>query len=120
MPDPEVFPPAGTAPATRLMVILFTDLVDSSALKVRLGDQDYVQHIARPHNGIFRELLRQFPGAMERGYTGDGFMATFASVADAVTCALQFHEAWRRHRWERVTPKTRVGVHIGDTVEYGG
>ncbi len=102
------------------MVIIFTDLVDSSALKVRLGDQDYVQHIARPHNQIFRELLRQFPGAAERAYTGDGFMATFASVADAVMCALEFHEALRRHQWERVKPETRVGIHLGDTIEFDG
>ena len=73
---------------SRLLVLLFTDLLDSSRLKVDLGDADYVEHVARPHNDCFRELLVQFPGAEENNYTGDGFLATFRSVNNAVNFAL--------------------------------
>jgi WD40 repeat protein/serine/threonine protein kinase/class 3 adenylate cyclase len=102
------------------MVIMFTDLIDSTAWKVRIGDHEYVEHVARPHNQIFRELLKAYPGANERCYTGDGFMATFVSVADAVTCALSFHRALNDGNWKRGVPKTRVGIHIGDTIEFPG
>lgn len=102
------------------MVIMFTDMVDSSALKIQIGDQGYVEEIARPHNEMFRALLKKCSGTVERAYTGDGFMATFASVGDAVTCALRFHHALRTARWGRVTPKTRIGIHLGDTIEFEG
>ena len=49
--------------SSRLMVLLFSDLVDSSKLKRDLGDVEYVRCIAQPHNTIFRELLARFPGA---------------------------------------------------------
>ena len=58
----------------RLSVLLFTDLVDSSKLKSELGDIEYVNRVAIPHNSCFRTLLNQFPNATEENYTGDVFL----------------------------------------------
>ena len=73
MPTPDVH--------SRLMVFLFTDLVDSTGMKERLGDRNYVRLVLQPHNAIFRELLATFAGGQERDNAGDGFFVTFGSFA---------------------------------------
>lgn len=98
------------------MVLMFTDLVNSSGLKMQLGDVAYARSVANPHNQIFRSVLSRFPGAEENNYTGDGYLATFKSVGDAVEMALLFHHALREHAWEAVPVKTRIGVHVGEVV----
>lgn len=105
---------------SRLLVFMFTDLVDSTALARRLGDADYVRYVLEPHNRIFRTLLSQFPGAAEVKHTGDGFMATFASTSDAAECGLRLHQALQSASWEREAPRTRVGIHIGEAVAFAG
>lgn len=59
----------------RLLIFLFTDLVDSTGLKERWGDMDYVRCVLQPHNRLFRETLRQFPSGVERDNAGDGFLS---------------------------------------------
>lgn len=100
------------------MAFLFTDLVNSTGLKEELGDAEYVRFVAQPHNTLFRELLGRFPGACENNYTGDGFLATFTSVADAVKFALLFHHSLSARQWERVRPQSRVGIHLGEAMEF--
>ena len=63
-------------------------------------------------------MLARFPGAEEKNYTGDGFLATFPSVNSAVNFALLFHHALRVWKWESARPTTRIGIHLGDTVEF--
>jgi len=76
-------PMNGTATArdgsseTRLVVFMFTDLVDSTALARQLGDADYVRYVLEPHNRIFRSLLAEFPGATEIKHTGGRFHGRF-------------------------------------------
>src|SRR5437867_4191562 len=91
--------PPKSEPGSRRTVLMFTDIVGSSSLKVELGDADYVEHVAKPHNRIFRETLGRFVGAGENNYTGDGFVAMFERVSDAVNAALLFHHALRSHAW---------------------
>ncbi len=112
-------------PDQRLMVLMFTDLVGSSGLKVQLGDLDYATHIATPHNAIFRDLIKATPGAAEIVYTGDGFFASFNTVGDAVNVALLFHLLLKQHAWDAGVlglgqPRTRVGIHVGQVVNIPG
>lgn len=102
---------------SRLTVLMFTDLVESAALTRQLGDADYVQFVLEPHNAIFRDLIAEWPQARVVKQTGDGFLATFASTSDAVNCALRFHQALRNAAWVRITPETRIGIHLGEMVE---
>jgi len=96
------------------MVFLFTDLVDSTGMKERLGDRDYVRLVLQPHNAIFRELLATFPGGQERDNAGDGFFVTFGSLADAVRFALLLQFRLQTRSWECERPATRIGIHLGD------
>jgi serine/threonine protein kinase len=99
-----------------VLVFLSCDLVNSAGMKRTLGDVDYARCVAAPHNALFREVLARFPDAKEHSYTGDGFLATFARVSDAVNAGLLFHHALRIHSWQREAPRTRIGIHLGEAV----
>lgn len=98
---------------SQLSVLLFTDLLDSTGLKSRLGDGEYARAIAMPHNQLFRDVLSRFADAQEENYTGDGFLATFERVQDAVYAAILFHDALDQYPWSNVKPQTRIGIHLG-------
>ena len=102
--------------ATRQMVLMFTDMVGSTGLKVKYGDEAYARMLALPHNGLFRQLLKRTPGAREIRCIGDGFFAAFESVQDAVNVALLFHHALRSYPWQTDVPQTRIGIHVGQVV----
>jgi WD40 repeat protein/class 3 adenylate cyclase len=112
--------PGEAAPSARLVVLMFTDLVDSAGLARQLGDAEYVRQILEPHNALFRRLLARFPAAREVKHTGDGFMATFASASDAARCALEFDHALRTTTWPRVAPRVRIGIHVGEAIDVPG
>ena len=89
------------------MVFLFTDLVDSTAMKQRLGDGDYVRGVLQPHNAIFRELLATFAGGKEQDNAGDGFFVTFGGLSEAVRFALLFQHRLHTSVWQCERPATR-------------
>jgi class 3 adenylate cyclase/tetratricopeptide (TPR) repeat protein len=106
------------AKESKILALMFTDLVGSSDLKApeKLGDDSYADLVARPHVRLFRDLLATFPGAIEVDYTGDGFFASFARASDAVNLALLFQKALHDYSWPGVShkPKVRVGIHLGE------
>jgi adenylate cyclase len=61
-------------------------------------------------------------GGREIKHTGDGVMASFAAVSDAVTCAVSVQEAVVEHN--RQSPKDeiilRIGLHAGEPIEDNG
>ena len=75
-------------PASR--VILFTDLVDSTGLNVRVGDRAFLE-LVREHNAVVRACLRRSSG-VEFKHTGDGVAAWFTTPADAVESAMAMNE----------------------------
>ena len=87
---------SGTPPvsAPALRTILVTDLVDSTGLNVRVGDEHYLA-LLNEHDGIIRRRLREFDGT-EFGHTGDGIAAWFSSTDDAVACALRIRDDLER------------------------
>ncbi len=58
-----------------LKVFLFTDLIDSTLLKERLGDATAAELISQ-HDELFRNCLQRF-GGTEEVNPGDEFFATF-------------------------------------------
>jgi class 3 adenylate cyclase len=65
--------------------IMFTDLVSSTAITQRVGD-DAAQQIVEAHNDAVRAALTEHKG-VEIKHTGDGIMAAFDSAADASRAA---------------------------------
>ena len=74
-----------TERASALVTILFTDLVGSTELLSRAGDEE-AQRIFRAHHDLLAETAAVH-GGDEVKWLGDGLMVAFPSAADALTYA---------------------------------
>jgi class 3 adenylate cyclase len=90
-----------------LSTILFTDIVDSTAMAVRIGDSSWRELLSH-HNEKGRYELDRFRGR-EIDTTGDGFLALFDSSERAVRAAAGICLAARDLGIE-----VRAGVHTGE------
>jgi len=68
----------------RLVTILFTDIVGSTAKAAELGDRQW-SNLIETHNDHVRRELTRYRGR-EIDTAGDGFFAMFESPADAILC----------------------------------
>lgn len=103
-------------PEARLAVLMFTDIVNSTGLKHDRGVAAYLAAFER-HNALFEGIARCIPGMQILKHTGDGYLASFTGVAEAVRFALLFQHAMRREPWTDVALLTRVGIHTGEVTE---
>lgn len=90
-----------------LTTLLFTDLVDSTATLVRLGDAAWREALSAHYEAARRELER-FRG-QEIGTTGDGLLATFLGPAAALGCADAIRAIAVREGMS-----VRAGLHVGE------
>src|SRR5512134_319522 len=90
-----------------LRALLLTDVVDSTKLSERLGD-DASAALWTAHDRLARDLLVSWRGR-EIDKT-DGFLLLFEDVGDAVGYALAYHRALARLP-ELV--RARAGIHAG-------
>src|SRR5262245_23475562 len=94
-----------------IATILFTDVVDSTVLMQRLGDER-AQRVFEGHRRMLVDTLGA-SGGEELQWLGDGQMAAFASPADAVRCAVAMQQgAGRPIDGERL--RIRVGLNVGE------
>jgi class 3 adenylate cyclase len=100
-----------------IRTVLFTDVVNSTALTQSLGDEAALA-ILGVHDSIVRDALSTV-GGREVKHTGDGIMASFVSAASAVRCAIQIQRELDKHA--QANPerplKVRVGAAAGEPVE---
>jgi class 3 adenylate cyclase len=111
--------PAGTGdkpmiePAFRS--VMFTDLVDSTAMTARLGDVRSVEFV-RSHDAIVRRHLIE-EGGREVKHTGDGIMAAFDDAVGCVRCARAIQNGFQqfnRNSDEKI--HVRIGMDAGEPV----
>jgi len=103
---------------TAFRTILFTDMVGSTNITQRLGDAKAME-LVRAHDLIVRGHLAECAGT-EVKHTGDGIMASFASVARAIECAIAIQQAFDRHSTNAEHPiLVRIGVSAGEPVAEG-
>jgi class 3 adenylate cyclase len=102
-----------------IRTVLFTDIVDSTTLTQRLGDESGMQFL-HLHDTIVRAALAA-SGGREVKHTGDGIMASFISAVAAVRCAAQIQRELARQEQERGKHqiKVRIGGAAGEPVEHG-
>jgi class 3 adenylate cyclase len=102
--------------------ILFSDLVNSTELLQRVGDET-AQRVFETHHRLLRDAVATHGGA-EVKWTGDGLMVAFDSATAAVRGAIAMQQAARRPAaGERL--QIRVGLQVGealrhDTTDYFG
>jgi class 3 adenylate cyclase len=96
-----------------LATVMFTDIVDSTAILERIGDSAW-HALLVAQNARLREELNVYRGR-EVKTTGDGFLAVFDSATRAVRCA----SAMARSR-EAIDVPIRIGIHTGEVEFIGG
>jgi class 3 adenylate cyclase len=100
---------------TAFRTILFTDIEGSTSFTQRLGDSAAMQ-LLRVHDTIVRAALRNCTGH-EVKHTGDGIMASFASVSRGLECAIQVQRSLQEHNRHAQEPiGVRIGVSAGEPV----
>ena len=105
-----------TEQTSRVVVLLFTDIVDSVDMQQRLGTQTYTE-ILQQHDELFREALAPIAGSTPCQDTGDGQLAQFHTAADGVNAALRFQRLLDLAEWPRAKPSVRIGLHQGQITE---
>jgi class 3 adenylate cyclase len=95
-----------------LATLVFTDMVDSTATALRLGDRAWGDLLAN-HEARTREILARFRGRLVK-LTGDGILATFDGAARALRAAIALREAATD-----LDITLRLAVHTGE-VEVAG
>ncbi len=101
-------------------IILFTDLEGSTEMVQRLGDERAVA-LLRRHDRIVRDALGR-TGGREVKHTGDGIMASFASVQSALRCAVDVQRGFAEHaaRDPEAAMRVRIGMSAGEPVAQDG
>jgi pimeloyl-ACP methyl ester carboxylesterase len=105
-----------TTPSGAFRTVLFTDLVGHTEMMSRLGD-GRGRDVLREDERITREVLKA-NGGTEVKTMGDGFMASFGSVAKAVECAIALQRAFADREGEPLS--VRVGLNAGEPIEEDG
>jgi class 3 adenylate cyclase len=105
--------------ASRTCTILFTDLVGSTELRARLGDDRFDMR-RRGHDRLIHDALVRHEGELVK-HEGDGVMAVFVSAADALSCAVAVQQGISRDRGRDDAPFiVRIGLSAGDVAEEDG
>ncbi len=98
----------------RLAAILLTDMVGYSALIQT--DEARALSLLEEHNRLLRGFFSRYEGR-EIKSTGDGFLVEFASVLQAVECAIAIQQGVNgRNQSQPLTQRfeIRIGIHLGD------
>ena len=101
------------------VVILFSDIEESTALNERIGDRAWVKLISS-HDKLVQGLVQRRSGHVVKSQ-GDGFMIAFARAEQAVRCGIDLqdalHKEAKRKRHEEI--RVRIGIHMGRSVRRG-
>jgi len=114
---PAAIDPATTSTGTSMRIILFTDIVGSTAMTQKLGDAAAMD-ILEIHDNAVRGALQKFSGR-EVKHTGDGIMASFASVSGSVQSAIDIQRALVENSMTKpeLPLRVKIGLCAGEPVE---
>jgi adenylate cyclase len=101
------------------VVLLFSDIEESTALNERIGDRSWAKVIG-DHDKLVRKLVKEHSGHVVKSQ-GDGFMIAFAEPTQAVRCAGGIQRALEDNekRKRRNAIRVRIGIHMGRSVRRG-
>ena len=98
--------------------ILFTDLQGSTSILQAVGQSAFMDLLAE-HDLIIRRALVAAHGR-EVKHTGDGIMAAFDDVANALECSMAIQVGFGARSAEGMTPelRVRIGIAAGEPVDH--
>jgi adenylate cyclase len=109
---------AGRGRGDQSLALLFTDLVGFSSWALKAGDHATLQLLREVGTAEETAILAQRGRIVKR--LGDGLLASFLTVQDAVEAALDAHESVAQVEVNGYTPRMRAGVHYGRPRRLGG
>ena len=101
------------------VVILFSDIEESTALNESMGDRAWVRLLGQ-HGKVFRKHVEEHRGHIVKSQ-GDGYMVAFAEPDQAVNCSIDVQQALAK-QGKRLNSKgirVRIGIHMGKSVRRG-
>ncbi len=106
---------SGALAADGTVTIVFTDIVDSTAVIARIGDHAFLP-LLRQHHALIQELSAAHGGTVVNRQ-GDGAMLAFASARRAVSCAKSIQHRVASQLTDGSPPlRVRIGIHAGDAL----
>jgi class 3 adenylate cyclase len=116
--DRGVAPSSGVGAGRSTAIVLFTDLVGSTELRSRLGE-NAAETLRHKHDALVADAVQANRGRLVKNL-GDGIMATFVGASDAVAAAVAIQQAIGRHnRSAPAALEIRIGISAGDVVFEG-
>ena len=107
---------AAPAVDSGLRAVMFTDIVGSTEMTARLGDTAALE-LVRAHDALVRRGLEAH-GGREIKHTGDGIMASFDEVTNAVRAAADIQRRFAAYNADASESlSVRIGIHAGEPVE---
>lgn len=103
------------APRSTTATILFTDMVGSTALRARLGEERADQ-LRRIHDSLLAGRVEANGGRVVKGQ-GDGIVAAFPAASDGLRAAVEMQqavEAYNRRPDALAGISVRIGLSTGD------
>ena len=95
--------------------VMFTDIVGSTEMTARLGDERSVEMV-RAHDSIVRRALQKSNGR-EVKHTGDGLMASFDETKQSIECAQSIQTKLREFNQSSSEKlELRIGLDAGEPV----
>ena len=107
-----------TLGASAFRTILFTDLQGSTAMLQEVGESVYMG-LLEEHDRIIRGSLVAWRGR-EVKHTGDGIMASFEDVGNALGCSLAIQAGFEARMSDGATRDllVRIGIAAGEPVDH--
>jgi class 3 adenylate cyclase len=106
---------SGTGAGRSTAIVLFTDLVRSTELRSRLGEEA-AEVLRHRHDDLVTGVVEANRGRLVK-HLGDGVMASFTGASDALAAAVGIQQALDRHNRSGasgVPLEVRIGVSAGD------
>ena len=103
-----------------LMCIMFTDIKDYS--KKMHEDELLTIELLKMHNMIMNEVIANYNGKIIE-VVGDAFVVSFNSAVKGVSCGVAIQEKLQEYnllKSQNEKIELRIGIHIGDLVEFEG
>jgi len=97
------------AQSRQLAAIMFTDIVGYT--KLMGEDEQAAFELLKKNRSVQRPLIEKFNGRWLKEI-GDGVLASFSTVSDAVNCAKEIQKACQDHP----DLSLRIGIHQGEVV----
>jgi DNA-binding response OmpR family regulator len=102
-----------------LLAVMFTDI--SGYSRTMNENEARGIRLLTEHNGMMRDAIEQFGGSVVE-IIGDAFLARFESAVDAVNSGVHALRRLAERNAQRTPDEhihVRIGVHIGDVLDYG-